>query len=230
MNILITAGGTKENIDAVRGITNYSTGQLGCLIAQKFLDNAANVTYIHGQNASLPTLSAKLTTIEIQNTSQLQEKLLTNLQNNLYDCVIHAMAVSDYAPYAISATDTIDANLTNLTPLQNFDGKISSDSPFVILALKQQPKIINCIKKIQPNTRLVGFKLLSNATQEELLVAAYKQMKVSQSDYVLANNLQDISGNKHKAILVNQNGIISAASTKQEIAEIIYNQLNEVKN
>ena len=37
MKILITSGGTTEKIDAVRGITNHSTGYLGKEIAELFL-------------------------------------------------------------------------------------------------------------------------------------------------------------------------------------------------
>ena len=38
MNTLITSGGTSEKIDRVRSITNHSTGQLGKIIAETFLN------------------------------------------------------------------------------------------------------------------------------------------------------------------------------------------------
>ena len=38
MNILITSGGTNEKIDRVRSITNHSTGQLGKVITETFLE------------------------------------------------------------------------------------------------------------------------------------------------------------------------------------------------
>ncbi|MCL2014702.1 MAG: hypothetical protein FWG68_00465 [Defluviitaleaceae bacterium] len=226
MKILITAGGTRESIDAVRGVTNYSTGKLACAIAKKFLAANAKVTYFRGYNAATPQATGNISIVDVPNTAQLQEKLLQNLHSTKYDCVIHAMAVSDYVPFATAVADNL-TNIANFAPISSTK-KTSSNAPFLIVALKQQPKIINYIKQIQPNTTLVGFKLLANAQEQDLLQAAYNQISASQSDYVLANNLQDISHTKHKAILVGRNGIIAKANTKNEIAKIIYNQINEV--
>ena len=46
MKILITSGGTTEKIDAVRGITNHSTGYLGKEIAELFLAKGHQVTLV----------------------------------------------------------------------------------------------------------------------------------------------------------------------------------------
>ena len=50
MNILITSGGTSEKIDQVRSITNHSTGQLGKMIAERFLDAGFPVTLVTSPN------------------------------------------------------------------------------------------------------------------------------------------------------------------------------------
>lgn len=54
MRILITAGGTSENIDSVRKITNSSSGRLGAVIAEQMLQNGHNIVYVHGEKSNSP--------------------------------------------------------------------------------------------------------------------------------------------------------------------------------
>ena len=49
INVLITSGGTVEKIDAVRGITNFSTGKLGSLLAESFSMYNAEIWYMHAK-------------------------------------------------------------------------------------------------------------------------------------------------------------------------------------
>ncbi|MCL2421645.1 MAG: phosphopantothenate--cysteine ligase [Defluviitaleaceae bacterium] len=227
MKILITAGGTREDIDTVRGITNYSTGRLGSCIADRFIEAGDAVTYICGEAAALPKQSPNLEIITIRNTVQLQEKLEQALHAAPYDCVIHAMAVSDYAPHGVVTMGSIEDSL-DLSGLDSLnDSKIPSDSPYLALILKRQPKVIQRIKEIQPDTLLVGFKLLSGASEAELVQAAHKQMVQSRADYVLANDLKDIKGSVHKALLTNADGIVGRGGSKEEIAQMIYDTVGE---
>ena len=209
MEILVTAGGTREDIDPVRGITNYSTGRLGCLIAEKFIQGGAVVTYICSETAARPKDGRIIT---IRNTAQLLEKLEEVLHTRKYGAVIHTMAVSDYAPYKTAAE------------------KIASSSPYLVVVLKKQPKVIRRVKEIQPDTLLVGFKLLSGAGEKELIKGANKLMDESRADYVLANALEDIHGDVHKGLLLNKNGIVGRGNSKEEIAEIIWRLIDENNN
>jgi len=187
MNVLITAGGTREDIDPVRGITNYATGRLGCFIAEKFLKNNAEITYICGEDAVAPNIQIK----RIRNVTQLLQTLEAELISRQYDCVIHTMAVSDYSPYSIAAVDSPNFKDINFEKIST--KKISSDSLYQLILLKRQPKVINRIKEIQPNTILVGTKLLNLASEDELKQAAFKQISRSKSDYVLANSKEQVT-------------------------------------
>ncbi len=51
VKVLITAGPTYEAIDAVRGITNRSSGKMGYAIAQAALEMGAEVTLVSGPTA-----------------------------------------------------------------------------------------------------------------------------------------------------------------------------------
>jgi len=223
MNVLITAGGTCEDIDPVRGITNYATGRLGFFIAEKFLQNGANVTYICGEDAVAPDIPVK----RIRNVTQLLQTLEAELMAKQYHCAIHTMAVSDYSPCGVAAVDS--PKFTDINFKKISSKKISSDAPYQLVLLKRQPKVINRIKEIQPNIILIGTKLLSLASEDELKQAAFKQINQSNSDYVLANSKEQVTEHAHKAILFNKNGAIGRAESKQEIAELIYRQVNEMR-
>ncbi|HLY96382.1 MAG TPA: bifunctional phosphopantothenoylcysteine decarboxylase/phosphopantothenate--cysteine ligase CoaBC, partial [Sideroxyarcus sp.] len=54
LKILVTAGPTYEAIDAVRGITNRSSGKMGYAIAQAALEMGAKVTLVSGPVAIAP--------------------------------------------------------------------------------------------------------------------------------------------------------------------------------
>jgi phosphopantothenate-cysteine ligase len=67
IQVLITAGGTQERIDAVRSISNTGTGRLGCLTAECFASfpQVERVLYIAGKNAVIPaTQKAQIFRIE----------------------------------------------------------------------------------------------------------------------------------------------------------------------
>jgi len=247
MNVLITAGGTQEAIDSVRSIKNYSTGRLGSIIADKFAKKNATITYVCDDSAVLPSLkNVEIVHVRsVQNLLQTIDKLLIRHE---YDCVIHSMAVSDFTPQAILTLDDIVTNLASLIGRQDIasdelsniirtallasgkpigGGKISSATSELIVLLSQTPKIINRIKAKQPEAVLIGFKLLSGVPEEKLLLAAKKLLEQSSCDFVLANDLQNIVGDLHKAVLVDKNGNLKRANTKQEIAEVIYTAISE---
>jgi len=250
MKILITAGGTREDIDTVRGITNYSTGRLGSLIADCFLKNGCQVTYICGEGSALPNFTNRsnsqefqtlqtlqnsqknggnFTKIQIRSTAQLLEKLEHVLTETSFDAVIHSMAVSDYAPHAIMpfGEENHGNNEDNKLDIMQDIKKISSSAPYLAMILKRQPKVIARIKVLQPETLLVGFKLLSGVDEAELVQAALKLLEKNRCGYVLANDLQNIKGDTHNALLLNKNGIYSRLNTKHEIADKIYNVVKE---
>ncbi|MDP3682394.1 MAG: bifunctional phosphopantothenoylcysteine decarboxylase/phosphopantothenate--cysteine ligase CoaBC, partial [Ignavibacteria bacterium] len=54
LKILITSGGTKENIDGVRYLSNLSTGKTGAAIAEYFTSNFHEITFVHAQNSAIP--------------------------------------------------------------------------------------------------------------------------------------------------------------------------------
>ena len=58
--VLVTAGPTFEPIDAVRGITNRSSGRMGYAVAQAALEAGAQVTLVSGPTALTPPAGARV--------------------------------------------------------------------------------------------------------------------------------------------------------------------------
>lgn len=245
MKIIITAGGTSEYIDKVRKITNSSSGKLGSIIANNILISNlfTDIYYIHTPNSFLPNTTISSTTqihnIEIINTNDLKIAVETLLKTEKIDWFIHSMAVSDYyVDFVTTASlleeDLKDNNITNIIkdPINKLDNsdKLSSNEDNLVLVLKQTPKIISLIKKLSPNTHLVGFKLLENITEDYLISIATKLMEKNNCDYVVANDLKNIKQGQHKAILIDNYQNKTYLNTKEEIAQELIKVIQRTSN
>lgn len=221
MNILITSGGTSEKIDRVRSITNHSTGQLGKIIAETFLDKGDQVTLVTSPKAVRPAAHPNLTIVQIENVTELLETLEPLVHT--HDVLIHAMAVSDYTPVYMTGMEAVAASsdMTEFLNKTNSESKISSQDDVQVLFLKKTAKIISLVKKWNPDIRLIGFKLLVDVSDEELLKTARASLIKNQSEIIVANDLTEISNQEHKAYLVG-NDTVTQAQSKEEIAQLLY--------
>ena len=221
MNILITSGGTSEKIDRVRSITNHSTGRLGKIIAETFLDKGDQVTLVTTPKAVRPAAHPNLTIVQIENVAELLETLEPLVHT--HDVLIHAMAVSDYTPVYMTRLEAVAASsdMTEFLNKTNSESKISSQDDSQVLFLKKTPKIISLVKKWNPDIRLIGFKLLVDVSKEELLETARTSLIKNQAEIIVANDLTDISNHVHKAYLV-RNDTVTLAQSKEEIAQLLY--------
>lgn len=244
MNILVTAGGTSEKIDNVRSITNHSTGRLGKAVSEEFLMHGHHVTYLTTPYAVKPEMSENLIIEEIETTEELQHKMEQLLSSQVFDGIIHSMAVSDFSSetslpeetliQALASSlaekqeltqpiieETIKTVIDQLGTQEQKEKKISSNTERLLLFLKKNPKIISMIREKQPTAIIVGFKLLVGVSEKELIEVGSATLKKNQCDFVLANDLETIHGESHHGILIDAEGRTEAAETKQEIAQLI---------
>ena len=92
VRVLITAGPTFEPIDAVRGITNRSSGRMGYAVAQAALEAGAQVTLVSGTSALAPPSKAKL--IPVVTAEEMLKAVEAEVANA--DVFIAVAAVADY--------------------------------------------------------------------------------------------------------------------------------------
>jgi len=186
--VAITSGPTRAPIDAVRYISNRSTGALGVAIAEQCLRRGATVTLFHSVGSLLPRAGARLEILEIETVDDLTRALKMELPKGQYDLFFHAMAVLDYVPEKESK------------------GKIPSGKDGLTVRFLKTPKVINLIKELSPRTILVGFKLEVGVTKDELAERAREMMSASKSDFVLANDLRTVVKRPHTAYLLDRDG------------------------
>ncbi|HFU1091420.1 TPA: phosphopantothenate--cysteine ligase [Streptococcus suis] len=226
MKIIITSGGTSEVIDQVRAITNHATGTLGKIIAEQALARGHEVTLVTTKQAVKPTSHPHLTIVEITNVESLKETLEPLVKT--HQVLIHSMAVSDYTPVYMTGLDEVreTEDITSLLEKKNTETKISSKADYQVLFLKKTPKVISHVKQWNPGIQLIGFKLLVDVPKEELFAVARDSIQRNKADYILANDLVDITTDKHLGYLVSQTEAIPAA-TKQDIAQLILNTVEK---
>ena len=76
------------------------------------------------------------------------------------------------------------------------------------ISLKPLPKLIGRVKDMwNPNIKLVGFKLLVNSTDDELITEAKNSIDKNKCDMVVANDLRDIKNNDHSLTIVKPNSM-----------------------
>ncbi|HWE02630.1 MAG TPA: phosphopantothenoylcysteine decarboxylase [Tepidisphaeraceae bacterium] len=102
MRVLITAGPTREPIDAVRYIGNRSSGRMGAALAEAAVNAGHQVTLILGPVSA--AFANGLRRIDIETSGQMHEAVLVEFP--AHDLLIMAAAVADYRPKAVHAGKT----------------------------------------------------------------------------------------------------------------------------
>lgn len=160
--IVITAGGTKEKIDSVRYISNFSSGKMGMALADEAYNMGAEVTLITTVKTNKPY---KIDFVE--SAIDMKEAVEKEFQNA--DCLIMAAAVADYRAKEIA------------------DKKIKKTSEDEIsISLVKNPDILKEISKSKRDNQIVvGFC----AESENVLENAKEKIQKKGCDYLIANDI-----------------------------------------
>ncbi len=168
--ILITAGPTREAIDAVRFVSNKSSGRMGIELAKEASARGADVLLIAGEcSVKLPDY------INIKHVVSIDDFIKTvkeEISYNNYDFFISSAAISDYKP------------------VECIEGKISSDNVEELhVNMTLTPKIIDVARQKDYNLFIVAFKAETNVSKSELIERAYKRLVKSEVDLIVANDI-----------------------------------------
>lgn len=237
MNVLITAGGTKEQIDSVRSIANHGTGRLGAKIADAFAQVASvsHIAYVCGSNAALPETD-KAQICPIRGTRDLEGVIRRLTKERHYDAIIHSMAVSDYRVKTVTTVSEISEAVKGkenpaavISDMEGFDqnGKLSSSIPDLAVLLERTPKIIGMLRQLAPDAVLVGFKLLDHVPHRELMEVAEKLLHTNDCDFVLANDMETVNSPCHVGFLLDRAGNAVQCNGKDAIAAEIVRAVME---
>jgi phosphopantothenoylcysteine decarboxylase/phosphopantothenate--cysteine ligase len=97
--LLINAGPTREKIDPVRFISNYSTGKMGIALAEAAADYGAEVELVLGPVSVFPE-NKKIKITHVESARQMADECISRFSG--CDIAILAAAVADYTPETVS--------------------------------------------------------------------------------------------------------------------------------
>ena len=137
LRVLVTAGGTREPIDAVRFVGNRSSGRMGFALAGAAADLGAAVTVV-AANVALPR-DARLTYVDVQTAAELQQACVAAFGDA--DVLLMAAAVADFRP------------------VRSFAGKLKkAGQEHMHVALERTPDILASLSATRrAGQTLVGF-------------------------------------------------------------------------
>jgi len=206
--VLITAGGTREQIDPVRYIGNKSSGKMGIAIADVAYDMGAEVVLVTTTPCDRP-----YQVIEVEAAQEMQEVVEAEFDNS--DALIMAAAVSDFRPMVVSKQ------------------KIKKKNEDVTIELTRNPDILEIIGRIKKDHQIViGF----SAESENLEKNAKEKLVKKKIDMIIANDItnKDIgfSSDNNSVILLTKDGGKETLprQPKIQIARYICNKLAEMFN
>jgi len=169
--ILVTAGPTREEIDPVRFITNYSSGKMGYAIAEEFAARGAEVLLISGPT-SLNTSSNHIKRIDVISSEEMFKQTMEAYKNGI-DIVVLCAAVADFTP-----------GKRNETKIKREQGKSNK----FILELKPTKDIAAELGKIKrPGTLHIGFALETDNEVQN----AFVKLDKKNFDAIVLNSLRD---------------------------------------
>jgi phosphopantothenoylcysteine decarboxylase/phosphopantothenate--cysteine ligase len=174
--VLVTAGPTFERIDAVRGITNASSGKMGFAVARAAREAGAEVTLVAG-----PTALNAPNGVQLKRVTSAQD-MLSAVEASLGDChiFISVAAVADY------------------TPLHPQDQKLKKDARILALELAPTPDILANVANRANPPFCVGFA----AESEKLDEYAEAKRKRKHLPLLAANIAQDAIGSDESEIIL----------------------------
>ena len=173
--ILVTAGGTEEELDPVRYLGNHSTGKMGYHLARAAQVMGAEVTLV-----SAPTKLNKPPGLELVNVKTAQEMYEEVMElHNSQDVIIMAAAVADYRPK------------------KKQKEKLKKEQGDLTLALERTTDILAQLgQETNEGQSLVGFA----AETEDLLANAKKKLVQKRVDLIIANQVTLLSAGEEKKI------------------------------
>jgi phosphopantothenoylcysteine decarboxylase/phosphopantothenate--cysteine ligase len=169
--VLITAGGTQEQIDPVRFISNYSTGKMGVALAHACARRGAHVTLVCGC-ISVPVYNpfGQIERIDALSAQAMHEVCVTNWPQQ--DIAILCAAVADFAPES-----------TAENKIKKVPGQTALD-----LHLTTTPDIARAMGQTKRKDQtLVGFALETEHEKENAL----HKMERKSLDAIVLNSLRD---------------------------------------
>jgi phosphopantothenoylcysteine synthetase/decarboxylase len=212
---LVTAGNTREKIDAVRDWGNMFTGNTGLAIA-KALASVGEVDLLTSNRAHIEELSrAPAAPFPIHASGyfsheQLKGSLAALMARAAYDAVFMTAAVADYRPsgvYEVLERNLADAGHETWVVRDVQAGKVKSTYGTIAVLGRPTEKLVDLFRaEWRHRGLLVKFKLEVGVSPEELVRIGEASRRASGANYLVANALAMLHGDAAGAYLLSDAG------------------------
>ncbi|MEI6212798.1 MAG: bifunctional phosphopantothenoylcysteine decarboxylase/phosphopantothenate--cysteine ligase CoaBC [Desulfuromonadales bacterium] len=206
--ILVTAGPTREEIDPVRYISNYSSGKMGYALAREALRRGARVILVSGPTGLSSPVGVEY--MGVTSADEMRSAVVSRIGE--CDAVIKAAAVADYRPL-----------LRHSTKLKKMDSATT-------IELTKNPDILAEMGALGRRPILVGFA----AETDELEYYATRKLKEKNLDIIVANDVSQpdsgFNSDTNRALLIFRDGSSEETGllTKDELAGRILDRLAQI--
>ena len=196
--VIITAGPTRERIDPVRFLTNFSSGKMGYALAEAASKLGAETILVSGPVSLLAPPG-----VQVEHVESAEDMLQTVLRHyEKADIVVKTAAVADYRPKVIH------------------DQKMKKQAGDAILELERTTDILLTLGQKKSHQLLIGFAAETNN------VEAYAKGKLvkKNADYIVANDVTDADSgfgtDTNTVMLIGKDDYVQHFSnmTKKELA------------
>lgn len=175
--VLVTCGPSYEPIDQVRRLTNFSTGELGVLLAAQLAEAGFDVTCFKGEGATYPGPAAPVEVVPFSTNDHLGALLQAAVARQVPRAVLHAAALCDFRVARMEAQAGAE-----FTP-----GKLSSRSGGLQLHLKPARKLISELRTLCPSAWIAGWKYEVDGPPAEAQARAWRQIAECRTDACVLN-------------------------------------------
>lgn len=202
--ILVTAGGTREQIDPVRFIGNNSSGKMGVAVATQAANLGAEVDLVYGQVSIPLPINHRIKLHPIKSTEDLLTEVKTLFKDE--DALIMAAAPADFRP-----KNYVDHKIKKQKDINNFQ-----------IEFEKTPDVLKTIGQLKNKKQLViGFAAETN----DLLVNAEKKLTSKKADYIIANDVSKgvFGSDENEVVILAKDGKQTSLPkmTKVELAKKI---------
>ena len=199
MQVLVTAGPTREHIDPVRFITNASSGRMGYAVAAAAVRAGHDVTLLSGPVALEVPAGCRL--VRFTSVAELKDALQEHFVG--CDALVMAAAVGDFRPEARSAE------------------KIHRSSGPVVIRLIPTEDVAAGIAAKKRRDQIVLVFAVEDGPPEQVEARACEKMIAKNADYVVPNRPAAIGSSESEACILSAEGVVLpwARRTKDALAE-----------
>ncbi len=162
--ILVTAGPTRERIDPVRYLSNFSSGKMGYAIAQEAVKMGADVTLVTGPTDLQVPSGANV--VRVESAQDMLEAVLSRYPD--MDVVIKTAAVADYRPKMVHSE------------------KMKKRAGELVLELERTTDILKTLGEKKEGQLLVGFA----AETVDVEYYAKQKLETKNLDMIVANDVK----------------------------------------